>query len=184
MEEFQFATQPLLRFTHQQASMSDSSADVAELIAQASQIRFSVCVNIAGTALIFYDYVLTFSTEVSEIWNSKFSGAHTLFYLNRYSYIISTILGFPIGSLIIQTPFKTFSAKTQILTYHVDNQLSSVRIQYGGVVYHVSSGIIRFVFGFFLGGPLTRDGLERHFYLANICAMSKTSVYLSHRGFH
>ncbi|TDL18646.1 hypothetical protein BD410DRAFT_806367 [Rickenella mellea] len=89
--------------------MSDSSHDISEFIAEASQIRFSVCVNVAATgkssvfpvkmpymlmkreALVFYDYILTLPTEVSEIWNSKFSGAHALFYLTRYSYIISTI---------------------------------------------------------------------------------------------
>ncbi|TDL16081.1 hypothetical protein BD410DRAFT_649415 [Rickenella mellea] len=88
--------------------MSDSSSDIAGLIAEASQMyveylfinnsiphassQFANCVTISGTALIFYDYALTFSTEVSEVWNSKFSGAQALFLLTRYSYLVVTLL--------------------------------------------------------------------------------------------
>ncbi|TDL21694.1 hypothetical protein BD410DRAFT_723977, partial [Rickenella mellea] len=44
--------------------------------------------------LLFYDYALTLPTEVAEIWSSKFTGAHALFYLTRYSFIIRTIAYF------------------------------------------------------------------------------------------
>ncbi|TDL16096.1 hypothetical protein BD410DRAFT_777482, partial [Rickenella mellea] len=68
--------------------MSDSSPDISELIAEISQIQFAYAVLIAGTALVFYEYALTISTEVSEIWNSKFNGAQTLFLMTRYSFMV------------------------------------------------------------------------------------------------
>ncbi|TDL17365.1 hypothetical protein BD410DRAFT_550136 [Rickenella mellea] len=72
--------------------MSNSSPDVAALITQASQTQIGIRVIISGTALIFYDYALTFATEISEIWNSKFSGAQALFFLTRYSYMVFSVL--------------------------------------------------------------------------------------------
>ncbi|TDL16085.1 hypothetical protein BD410DRAFT_649748 [Rickenella mellea] len=43
-------------------------------------------------ALVFYEYALTVSTEISEIWKSKFNGAQALFFLTRYPYMIFTVL--------------------------------------------------------------------------------------------
>ncbi|TDL21208.1 hypothetical protein BD410DRAFT_899032, partial [Rickenella mellea] len=85
--------------------MSDSSPDIASLIAEASQILFFNRVAIFGAVLIFYDYALTFSTEVSEIWNSKFSGAQALFFLTRYSYMVVTVLYS--AENLIQNPSQT-----------------------------------------------------------------------------
>ncbi|TDL20731.1 hypothetical protein BD410DRAFT_804858 [Rickenella mellea] len=68
--------------------MSDSSPDIAGLTAEASQILFNNRIVISGTALAFYDYAMTFPTEVSEIWSAKFSGAQALFFMTRYSFIV------------------------------------------------------------------------------------------------
>ncbi|TDL19088.1 hypothetical protein BD410DRAFT_449904 [Rickenella mellea] len=71
--------------------MSDSSPDIYGLIAEASQIQFDAYITVAGAALVFYDYALTFSTEISEIWNSKFTGAQVVFLLTRYSFLVFTV---------------------------------------------------------------------------------------------
>ncbi|TDL21508.1 hypothetical protein BD410DRAFT_898851 [Rickenella mellea] len=83
--------------------MSDSSPDIAGLIAQATQLQFNNCIVISATALVFYDYALTFSTEKSEIWNSKFTGAQALFFLTRYSFMIYTV-SFAANELIRNPP--------------------------------------------------------------------------------
>ncbi|TDL19001.1 hypothetical protein BD410DRAFT_792613 [Rickenella mellea] len=67
--------------------MSDSSPDIAGLIAEATELQWVNCVIIAGTALVLYEYFITFSTEIQEIWNSKFTGARVLFCLTRYFYL-------------------------------------------------------------------------------------------------
>ncbi|TDL16092.1 hypothetical protein BD410DRAFT_650191 [Rickenella mellea] len=88
--------------------MSDSSSDIAGLIAEASQAQVAYHVKIAGMALVFYDYALTFPTEVSEVWNSKFSGAQVLFFATRYSYMLYVVMNgafsFP------QNPSETMSS--------------------------------------------------------------------------
>ncbi|TDL21404.1 hypothetical protein BD410DRAFT_304051 [Rickenella mellea] len=71
--------------------MSDSSV-IAELTAQASQLQYLNSVIVSGAALVFYDYALTLSTEISEIWNSKLSGAQALFFLSRYGFMVYTVV--------------------------------------------------------------------------------------------
>ncbi|TDL18083.1 hypothetical protein BD410DRAFT_508840 [Rickenella mellea] len=78
--------------TLQRKIMSDPSPDVAGLIAEASQLQIFYSVVISATVLYFYDYALTLSTEISEIWNSKFSGAQALFFLTRYSFMVSMVV--------------------------------------------------------------------------------------------
>lgn len=42
--------------------------------------------------LYIYDYLLTLADEVSAIWPSKFTGAKLIFLLNRYSFLLYSIL--------------------------------------------------------------------------------------------
>ncbi|TDL18631.1 hypothetical protein BD410DRAFT_879842 [Rickenella mellea] len=90
--------------------MSNSSPDIAELIADAVQSEFVISATISGTgkssvklatmvdmlmeleALVFYDYALTLSTEITEIWKSKFSGVQALYFMIRYSYMAGMVL--------------------------------------------------------------------------------------------
>ncbi|TDL16099.1 hypothetical protein BD410DRAFT_650335 [Rickenella mellea] len=74
--------------------MSDFSPDVSELTALYSNSVLSNRVFLSGSVIVFYDYALTLAGEVSEVWNSKFSGAQVLFFLTRYSFIIRTALEF------------------------------------------------------------------------------------------
>ncbi|TDL19081.1 hypothetical protein BD410DRAFT_449631 [Rickenella mellea] len=85
--------------------MSDPSPDAVAVIAEISQLLFLSRVMIAGAAFVFYDYALTLSTEISEIWNSKFSGAQALFFLMRYSYMVFTVFFCMIN--LIPNPSKT-----------------------------------------------------------------------------
>ncbi|TDL18629.1 hypothetical protein BD410DRAFT_900718 [Rickenella mellea] len=77
--------------------MSDSSPDIGGLIAEVSELDLAYRVVVSGTALVFYDYALTLSTEISEIWNSKFNGAQALFFLTRYSFMAVTVFFLPIS---------------------------------------------------------------------------------------
>ena len=38
----------------------------------------------AWPAIVFFDYLVTFSDEVNSIWSRKFSLATAIFFLNRY----------------------------------------------------------------------------------------------------
>ncbi|TDL15188.1 hypothetical protein BD410DRAFT_135321 [Rickenella mellea] len=88
-------------------SMSDPSTDTAALIAEASQTQLLNAVSISVAVLIFYDYALTFSAEVSEIWSSRFSGAQALFFVTRYSYMIFTVLFCAV--ILVQNPSEMVS---------------------------------------------------------------------------
>ncbi|KAI0740980.1 hypothetical protein C8Q76DRAFT_609614, partial [Earliella scabrosa] len=43
------------------------------------------------TALLFFDFVLTFTTEVERVWRSKVTGATLVYYLLRYSALIERL---------------------------------------------------------------------------------------------
>ncbi|TDL19108.1 hypothetical protein BD410DRAFT_792524 [Rickenella mellea] len=74
--------------------MSDSSPDIAGLIAVAWQDQFGTYAGISGIALVSYEYALTFSTEVSEIWKSRFSAAQAFFFMTRYLYMFFMVVYF------------------------------------------------------------------------------------------
>lgn len=40
--------------------------------------------NLNATAILYYDYVLTFGWEVSRFWGRRLTWATFFFYLNRY----------------------------------------------------------------------------------------------------
>ncbi|TDL18642.1 hypothetical protein BD410DRAFT_842679 [Rickenella mellea] len=98
--------------------MSDSSPEIAGWIAQATQLDMAYRVIISGTALVLYDYALTFSTEVSEIWKAKFNGAQALFFLTRYSYLVYTVL--LCAEVFTQNPSElAFVVMAQIVLYGI-----------------------------------------------------------------
>ncbi|TDL18686.1 hypothetical protein BD410DRAFT_806397 [Rickenella mellea] len=98
--------------------MSDSSPDIARLIAAETQIKFLNTVVLSGTGkssvilvimlymlikrkvLYLYDYVLTFPTEISGIWNSKSSAAQALFFCNR-SIISCRVISFTYAAFVV-----------------------------------------------------------------------------------
>ena len=63
-------------------------------------MQHGVCCNIelfvrtyhlTTSALIFFEYLLTFDQEVRLFWGKKLTGAVALFFVNRYTTIIYTI---------------------------------------------------------------------------------------------
>ncbi|TDL16066.1 hypothetical protein BD410DRAFT_648665 [Rickenella mellea] len=77
--------------------------------------------------LVLYDYALTISTEISEVWNSKFSGATALFFMIRYSYMVSQVL---------------YSAENSI--QNPSQMLSSACLRGEGFAHHDSNWINRY----------------------------------------
>ena len=43
-------------------------------------------------ALVLYEYIVTFSTEVQLFWGRKITGATVLFFLNRYMKLLDVLL--------------------------------------------------------------------------------------------
>ena len=65
-----------------------------------ARLQHGVCCNIelfvrihhlTTSALIFFEYLLTFDQEVRLFWGKKITGAVALFFVNRYTTIIYTI---------------------------------------------------------------------------------------------
>ena len=63
-------------------------------------LQHGVCCNIelfvrihhlTTSALIFFEYLLTFDQELRLFWGKKLTGAVALFFINRYTTIIYTI---------------------------------------------------------------------------------------------
>ena len=55
---------------------------------------------------MYYDYVLTFSSEVQFIWRRKWSAATVLFVMNRYAILLYQTLN-------LQVQFTTFGQMTE-----------------------------------------------------------------------
>ncbi|TDL18625.1 hypothetical protein BD410DRAFT_792993 [Rickenella mellea] len=75
--------------------MSDSNSQ--RLLIEATQDVYFNRALIAGTCLVLYDYLLTLPSEISEICNSKFTGAKVLFFVTRYSYIVYVLFLFALN---------------------------------------------------------------------------------------
>ena len=59
------------------------------------------------TALVVYDFVITFDQEVASVWRRKFTAASLLFFINRY---LNTLGSLPISLLpfSVWTPSVSF----------------------------------------------------------------------------
>ncbi|TDL16075.1 hypothetical protein BD410DRAFT_808395 [Rickenella mellea] len=96
--------------------MSDSPPDIAGSTVEASQTLFFNRIWISATG----------KSTVSEIWNSKFSGAKALFFLSRYPFMVFAVL---------------FCANTLIT--NTSETLCGNSVQCGGYVRHGFNWIIR-----------------------------------------
>lgn len=78
--------------------LSDASPIFAVPVASGGEVlrvsRVHMFTATTNIALLFYDYLLTFSTELKVIWGREFSGVTVLFILVRYSALISKPLLF------------------------------------------------------------------------------------------
>ncbi|GBE83934.1 hypothetical protein SCP_0509930 [Sparassis crispa] len=64
--------------------------DVATRISS-GDVEGIACYYCAVVCLLWYDYLLTFSEEVQYIWKSRLSVSSVLFYVIRYSALLSSI---------------------------------------------------------------------------------------------
>ncbi|GJE96173.1 hypothetical protein PsYK624_123660 [Phanerochaete sordida] len=71
--------------------MSDDG-DFAEFVALLQVLQTEFYIQFALTALVVYEYLLTFQDEIRMIWRRKWTGATALFVANRYLLIASIIL--------------------------------------------------------------------------------------------
>ncbi|KIP07078.1 hypothetical protein PHLGIDRAFT_118417 [Phlebiopsis gigantea 11061_1 CR5-6] len=70
-----------------------SQADFqAQIISEAAVLTTTTYLELAATALFFYDYLLTFAQEVKCIWARKPTGASFLFALNRYAVFVNRLV--------------------------------------------------------------------------------------------
>ena len=60
----------------------------------------------AFTALILYDYILTFSQEVRWVWKQKITGASVIFFVNRYFMLVQV-------ALVVTTNFAWLSVEVR-----------------------------------------------------------------------
>ncbi|KAI0368193.1 hypothetical protein BV20DRAFT_980856 [Pilatotrama ljubarskyi] len=65
-------------------SSSETEASATQIIANHAFFFIEDCANFAEATLIFYEYFITFGSEVRLIWRRKITGASVLFFLNRY----------------------------------------------------------------------------------------------------
>lgn len=68
-----------------------------------SNLRFEVSWELAGIALLYYDFMITISDEVEYIWKRKFTGATALFCINRYVTLLVQTLSVIASLLTWQT---------------------------------------------------------------------------------
>ncbi|KAI0645031.1 hypothetical protein C8Q79DRAFT_912048 [Trametes meyenii] len=71
--------------------MSDDSQYAAEILADYPRLLTENYCIIASSALLWFDFALTFPTECRRIWNRKFTGATVVYLLTRYIAVVERI---------------------------------------------------------------------------------------------
>ncbi|OBZ73167.1 hypothetical protein A0H81_07308 [Grifola frondosa] len=69
---------------------SDTSG--AEIIEIYSSVFSGNIYIVSGIVLVFYEYMITFDSEVRLVWGKKTTGANILFALNRYSMVFQSFV--------------------------------------------------------------------------------------------
>ncbi|KAI0357260.1 hypothetical protein OH77DRAFT_1435943 [Trametes cingulata] len=65
-------------------SSAATESGAQQIIANHAFFFIEDCANFAQAALIFYEYFITFASEIRLIWRRKITGASVIFFLNRY----------------------------------------------------------------------------------------------------
>ncbi|KAI0730559.1 hypothetical protein C8Q76DRAFT_715190 [Earliella scabrosa] len=69
-----------------------SSQDVADIIDGYNNLVVNAYCVVAAASFVFYEYIITFTSEVELFWKRGFSGATVLFLVNRYLVLAVAIL--------------------------------------------------------------------------------------------
>ncbi|PCH37203.1 hypothetical protein WOLCODRAFT_109731, partial [Wolfiporia cocos MD-104 SS10] len=91
-----------------------SAQDVADAVAQNSELLTDHSFLAAGVALLIYDYWITISQEVEFIWTSKALGSVIIFFVNRF-----VMLGLAV-SYILNTPAWSSVVSEEVITILLD----------------------------------------------------------------
>ncbi|KAL1937856.1 hypothetical protein VTO73DRAFT_12749 [Trametes versicolor] len=71
--------------------MSDDQSYAQDMVSQYPLILIENYCIVATSALLWFDYVLTFSSEYRRIWRRRFTGATLIFLLMRYAALIERV---------------------------------------------------------------------------------------------
>ncbi|KAH9934580.1 uncharacterized protein BXZ73DRAFT_77050 [Epithele typhae] len=94
--------------------------EIARLVAALADSQVQLYAQLAGTVLIFYEYTITFGTEIDLIWNTwTWDGATMLFVANRY-----WTIAYCIYDAIFTVNIMPKSAKVAIVTAQVQTTMS------------------------------------------------------------
>jgi len=124
-----------------------ATGDLSQLIHQ----KAGLLVNLAGSTLILYDYILTFDSEVQYFWGTRFSWTSLVYFLNRYLLMVSIIISTgaqlssntnPTFDEIAQKQFPEFMGLVQFM---ITDLVQGFRIY---AVYSRSRGIFWFLAAF------------------------------------
>ncbi|KAF8069929.1 hypothetical protein FPV67DRAFT_992986 [Lyophyllum atratum] len=69
------------------------------------------CIQWSSIALLYYDYVLTFSMEVQYIWTKKFRISTVLYFCCRYSLVANVVYLFTIANKITASEYVSLLCK-------------------------------------------------------------------------
>ncbi|KAI0794606.1 hypothetical protein C8Q74DRAFT_1366036 [Fomes fomentarius] len=68
------------------------ASDIGDVISEYAGVKILRDCDIACTALIFYEYCITFDQEFFLFWKRKVNGASILCFLNRYFYLVYAVV--------------------------------------------------------------------------------------------
>jgi len=104
--------------------MASNSSDAAlELVAEYSSLILSDRSTVASVALLLWDYALTLDHEIINIWTPRLTGTAAVFLINRYCFLVSTVL----DAFILLYPGLTNSTCVRMVNgYYVLGAVASV----------------------------------------------------------
>ncbi|OJT13584.1 hypothetical protein TRAPUB_9865 [Trametes pubescens] len=66
--------------------------EAEKIIANYAFFFLDDCANWAESAVVFYEYVISFDDEVRLVWRRKITGASVIFFLNRYLLVLQSVI--------------------------------------------------------------------------------------------
>ncbi|RPD56564.1 hypothetical protein L226DRAFT_455382 [Lentinus tigrinus ALCF2SS1-7] len=112
-------------------SSGNSTVSSAEEIVADRAFFFQLnCALIAEAIVIFYEYLITFDSEIRLVWSRRITGASVLFFLNRYIMLLQNVITVPSFVPISNTACRALGWMDIILSllpYFVWNAFSTLR---------------------------------------------------------
>ena len=103
---------------------------------------------VASTALLWFDFALTFTAEVEQIWMRKFTGATIVYLLMRYSALIHRVF-FMLEVFVWNSSDRVGDSSPDIVSTCAHAHTSpALRQTCGGIIYSGDILIILHILGF------------------------------------